>query len=221
MASVLLLSGGLDSTVAAWASREDAPPRLALTFDYGQRAAPRELEAALAIAAELNVDHRLVKLPWMRRLTPGHLTNASSDLSATDDDSVWVPARNAVFVSIAAAHAEALDCDTIVCGFNAEEAATFPDNSPEFVRRIDAVLELATRNAPRLVSPTLDLTKPEIVKLGLQLKAPLHLVWSCYGSGPEHCWSCPSCRRLREALQKADQPGLRPGLKQADNGSNG
>ncbi|MGI5819243.1 MAG: 7-cyano-7-deazaguanine synthase QueC [Armatimonadota bacterium] len=202
MASVLLLSGGLDSLVAAWAARETHPPRLALTFDYTQRSAAREVEAALCVAAELGADHRLVKLPWMARLIPGALGNPSGDLSAADDAAVWVPARNAVFISIAAAHAEALDCDTIICGFNAEEAATFPDNSPEFVRRCDAMLELATQNHPRVISPTLELTKREIVALGIELGAPLHLTWSCYTAGPEHCWECPSCRRLRAALEE-------------------
>lgn len=202
MASVLLLSGGLDSLVAAWAAREKHPPRIALTFDYGQRSAAREAEAALCVAGELGVDHRLIKLPWMSRLMPESLSDPAGDLAAADDASVWVPARNAVFIAIAAAHAEALDCDTIICGFNAEEAATFPDNSPEFVRRCDALLELATQNRPRVLSPTLDLTKREIAALGLELGAPLHLTWSCYTAGPEHCWECPSCRRLRAALEQ-------------------
>ena len=203
MASVVLLSGGLDSLVAAWSVRETHPPRLALTFDYGQRAAARETEAALCIAAEMGVDHRLVKLPWMARLMPDALSDAAGDqdLSAADDAAVWVPARNAVFIAIAAAHAEALDCDTIICGFNAEEAATFPDNSPEFVQRCNAMLELATQTHPTVLSPTLDLTKREIAASGLQIGAPLHLTWSCYTAGPEHCWRCPSCRRLQAALE--------------------
>ncbi|NLO08101.1 MAG: 7-cyano-7-deazaguanine synthase QueC [candidate division WS1 bacterium] len=203
MSSVLLLSGGLDSLVAAWAARESHPPALALTFDYGQRAAAREAEAALCIAAEIGVDHRLIKLPWMSRLTPASLSDPASDLAEADDASVWVPARNAVFISIAAAHAEAMGAEAIICGFNAEEAATFPDNSPEFVRRCDAMLELATQNHPRVISPTLDLTKREIVSLGIETGAPLHLTWSCYGPGPEHCWQCPSCRRLQAALEEA------------------
>ena len=203
MASVLLLSGGLDSLVAAWDARDDHPPLLAITFDYGQRSACREIEAALRMAAEMGVDHRLIKLPWMKRLAPDDIANPSRDISSASDSSVWVPARNAVFISIAAAHAEAYDCDAIVCGFNAEEAATFPDNSAEFVRRTDAMLELATRNGPRVVCPTLTLTKREIVELGISSDAPLSLIWSCYSDAQEHCWRCPSCRRLRSALEEA------------------
>ncbi len=205
MPSVLLLSGGLDSMVAAYAARVEHPPALGITFDYGQRAAARELQAALEICADLGAHHRLIKLPWLAKLAPPAVADPADDLSAATDRSVWVPARNAVFISIAASFAEGLGCEAIICGFNAEEAASFPDNSPEFVRRCDAVLELATRNAPRVISPTLELTKAGIVRLGVELGTPLHLVWSCYGAGPKHCWECPSCRRLRAALQEAEQ----------------
>lgn len=205
MRSVLLLSGGLDSLVAAYAARGEYPPMLALTFDYGQRAAARELETALRVCAELDIVHHLVKLPWLARLTPAALASEQSNLAEATDLSVWVPARNAVFIAIAAAFAEAWNCGAVVCGFNAEEATRFPDNSPEFVARCEAMLELATRNSPRIVAPTLELTKVEIVRLGLRVGAPLHFVWSCYGPGPEHCWQCPSCRRLRAALQDAGE----------------
>lgn len=203
MPGVLLLSGGLDSVVAAYAARAAHSLLLALTFDYGQRAAPREIETALCVCADLGITHRLIKLPWLGRLAPAALADPRGDLAAATDASVWVPARNAVFIAIAAAYAEAHGCDAIVCGFNAEEGASFPDNTPEFVARCEAMLELGARNAPQIIAPTIDLTKPEIVRLGLAVGAPLHLVWSCYDAGPEHCWVCPSCRRLRAALESA------------------
>ena len=203
MGAIVLLSGGLDSTVAAYAARDEHPLCLAMTFDYGQRAAAKEIEAALCVAADLDVPHRLIKLPWLKRLAPAPVTDPDADPARATDASVWVPARNAVFISIAAAFAESLGCEAIVCGFNAEEGESFPDNTPEFVSRADAMLELATRNAPRVVAPTLTLTKPEIVELGVDIGAPLQLTWSCYGDGPEHCFKCPSCRRLGDALQAA------------------
>ena len=205
MGSVILLSGGLDSVVAAYASRREHAPELALTFDYGQRAAAMELRAAQSVAAKLGVEHRLVELPWLAEISGASITDAASDPALDTDASVWVPARNAVFLSIAAAFAESMDCDAIVCGFNAEEAAEFADNSAEFVRRFNDALELGARNAPKIVSPTLALTKVEIVRLGAELGAPLHLVWSCYGAGPEQCGQCPSCRRLCAALRLAGQ----------------
>jgi len=155
------------------------------------------------VAAKLGVEHRLVELPWLAEISGASITDAGSDPALDTDASVWVPARNAIFLSIAAAFAESMDCGAIVCGFNAEEAEEFADNSAEFVSRFDDVLELATRNAPKIVSPTLALTKVEIVRLGAELGAPLHLVWSCYGAGPDQCGRCPSCRRLRAALELA------------------
>jgi 7-cyano-7-deazaguanine synthase len=65
------------------------------------------------------------------------------------------------------------------------------------------MLELATQNRPQVHSPTIDLTKREIAALGVEIGAPLHLTWSCYGDGPTHCWECPSCRRLQGALRES------------------
>ncbi len=203
MDAVILLSGGLDSVVAAYASQREHALKLALTFDYGQRAAAMELNAAQAVAACLGVEHRLVELPWLAEISGASITDAISDSALDTDASVWVPARNAAFLSIAASFAESMDCGAIVCGFNVEEAAEFPDNSAEFVRRFNSALELATRNAPKIISPTLELTKVEIVRLGAELDVPLHLVWSCYGAGPDQCEQCPSCKRLRAALESA------------------
>lgn len=202
MGSVILLSGGMDSVVAAYASRAEYDPALTLTFDYGQRAAAREHEAALKVSEHLGVPNRLIELPWLAEISGASITDADSDPAADTDASSWVPARNAVFLSIAAALAESMDHEAIVCGFNAEEAAEFPDNSPEFVERMTAALELATRNHVKVIAPTVGLTKPEILRLGVELGAPLHLIWSCYGAGPEHCWECPSCGRLEAALRE-------------------
>lgn len=203
--SVLLLSGGLDSVVAAWAARREYPPGVALTFDYGQRAAVREHEAALSVAALLEVPHQFIKLPWLAKISGASITDPHRMPAADTDASAWVPARNAVLVSIAAAFAESCGHEAIVCGFNAEEAEQFPDNSAEFVARMNRTLELGTRNQVRVIAPTLALTKAEIVRWGSELGAPLHLIWSCYGAGEEHCWQCPSCRRLRTALEGAGQ----------------
>lgn len=205
MGSVILLSGGMDSVVAAWASRREHEPALTLTFDYGQRAAVREHEAALNVSALLGVPNRFIKLPWLAAISGASITDGASDPAGDTDASAWVPGRNAVFVSIATALAEGLGHEAIVCGFNAEEAAEFPDNSPEFVERMTAALELATRNHVRVIAPTVALTKAEILRLGAELGAPLHLIWSCYGAGDEHCWRCPSCRRLRAALESVGQ----------------
>ena len=212
--SIVLLSAGLDSAVNLQRAHQETEIALALTFDYGQHAAAREIAAARAMCERLNVRHQVVRLPWLRRVSKSALTRdergtpapsrAELDSSAAEEHTraVWVPNRNGLFVNIAACFAEALDCDVIVAGFNAEEAATFPDNSPDFVRAANRALRFSTLRRPRLVSYTQELDKPAIVRLGREIGAPLDLVWSCYRGGEEHCWRCESCMRLRRALRE-------------------
>ncbi len=223
MTSVALLSGGLDSAVAlALAAGENEAGdakgvSLALTFDYGQRAAPREIAAAHGMCAAFDIAHQVVKLPWLTRLAPPAIMDPGSALPALSEadlisaganleetaGAVWVPNRNGIFVNIAAAYAEQLGAAEVVCGFNAEEAATFPDNSPEFVDAATASLRFSTRSHVRLRSPTGGLNKRQIVELGRRIEAPIHLIWSCYDGGTEHCYRCESCVRLRRALTAA------------------
>jgi len=212
--SVVLLSGGLDSAVSLKLALDAGEVVLALTCDYGQRAARREIEAARAMCRKLGVPHEVVDLPWLGRICRTALTRPGEELphpEAAELDEpekaqetarrVWVPNRNGVFVNVAAAYAEALGADTVVCGFNAEEGATFPDNSAEFVEAASGALRLATLSQVRVWSPTQALSKREIVEKGRALGAPLECIWSCYEGGPEHCFQCESCKRLRRALE--------------------
>jgi 7-cyano-7-deazaguanine synthase len=214
--SIILLSAGLDSAVNLQRAHQETDLALALTFDYGQLAAAREVAAARAMCRRLRVRQRVLRLPWLHRISESALTREDNalphprrdelDSKAAEESArvVWVPNRNGVFVNIAAAFAEALDCDLIVTGFNAEEGATFPDNSPEYVRAANRALGFSTMRRPRLISYTQDLDKVAIVRLGREIGAPLNLIWSCYRGGEEHCWRCESCLRLKRALQSAD-----------------
>ncbi len=214
----MLLSGGLDSAVALALAAEAGPGALALalTFDYGQRAAAREIDAARAMAARYGVAHRAIELPFLREITATALVERAAALprpSARDLDApdaaresaraVWVPNRNGVFVAIAAAHAEALGASRIVVGFNKEEGATFPDNTPEFVAACNGALAYSTLSRVEVVNPVGALVLDEIVRRGRAIGAPIERVWSCYEGGPEHCWTCESCRRLARALEQA------------------
>jgi 7-cyano-7-deazaguanine synthase len=214
--AVVLLSGGLDSTVAATLAAGAGGVRLALTVDYGQRAAEREAAAAREIAAALDVPWQRVELGFLGQLGSSALTSAAEELPSPRDDQldgpdaqqsadrVWVPNRNGVLLSVAAAHAEALGAGCVVMGFNREEAATFPDNSVEFVLASNGALRYSTRGAVRLVAPTADLDKEGLVRLGRARGAPLQHVWVCYRGGEEHCGRCESCRRFARALERAE-----------------
>lgn len=217
MGTVFLLSGGLDSCVALAGviARGAEGPRLALTFDYRQRAAAREVEAARAIAARYGVDHRAIALGWLGGITRTALVDRSAEVPRPEPEAldsegavetakaVWVPNRNGVFIAVAAAHAEAIGAACIITGFNREEGATFPDNTPEFVERTNAALALSTLAKVRVEGPLGGLDKVEIVRRARDLGVPLELCWPCYEGGEELCGTCESCRRFERALERA------------------
>lgn len=185
--AITLLSGGLDSTVATLMAMETVDIKLALTFDYSQRAAKREIETSVLFCKSYNIPHEVIELPWLKKIS---------------GPAVWIPNRNAVFVNIAASFAEANNYQAIITGFNAEEAVTFPDNSTEFIKRTNEVLKLSTLNKPKIISPTSEMMKKDIVREGLKLKLNPGLIWSCYEGGEKMCGKCESCTRLIRAFKE-------------------
>jgi len=218
MSSIVLLSGGLDSTVSLGQALREGEVGLCLTFDYGQRARIREINSAAEIAGHYKLKHKVIPLPFLKEITATSLVNqeeevpepvegdfASPERMAEAARAVWVPNRNGVFISIAACFAESLGCGRIVTGFNAEEAATFPDNSREFLLAANQALSFSTLNKVRVLSYTQMLDKVDIVRLGRRLGSPLQFIWPCYYGGDEICGRCESCRRYLRALKLADQ----------------
>jgi 7-cyano-7-deazaguanine synthase len=215
--AILLLSGGLDSTVASYLARRDFEPILALTADYGQKAAVRELAAASRIAQALGVPHRSVLLPFLREAAKGALVDRGTDVprpSPADLDdvggralaaarAVWVPNRNGVLIAMAAAVAESLGASFVVAGFNREEGATFRDNTAEFLEAANRALSYSTLNQVRVVSPTVGFDKVEIVRAAMRDDVPIQLCWSCYLGEKEPCGTCESCRRFERAVTAA------------------
>jgi len=205
MKGVAILSGGLDSTVSLAAATRKMDVVLALTFDYGQRAARREREASAKIARHFRIPHRVIEIPWLAALTSTALVNRRArlplrEMSERSAKAVWVPNRNGVFIEIAAAHAESRGAQRLITGFNKEEAATFPDNSAAYVSAVNYALSFSTANGVRVVSYTGALDKKAIVALGRRLDAPLKDIWPCYEGGKRWCGECESCLRSLRAL---------------------
>lgn len=206
--AVVLLSGGLDSGTALAMWRDEGKEvALCLTADYGQRGAARERAAARALAERFGLAWQVLELPWLGEaaartgsaLMPGGGELPRPVAPAPGDDAsaaaVWVPARNVVLLAAAAAWAEASGADTVLSGFNREEAATFADNSAAFVAAMDSVLELGTRSSVAVCSPTIAMTKREIAARARALGLSRDDFWSCYDAGPQPCGRCESCRR--------------------------
>ncbi|OPX92381.1 MAG: 7-cyano-7-deazaguanine synthase [Pelotomaculum sp. PtaB.Bin104] len=216
MKSIVLLSGGLDSTVSLACALRESNVILCLTFNYGQRASQNEIKAAASLARHYRLSHQVVEIPFLKDITGTALVKSDLDLpepeiTALDEQEtcnvsaakVWVPNRNGLFINIAAAFAESCEAQLVVTGFNSEEAATFPDNSVSFVKSINKSLNYSTLNHVRVVSYTQRLDKVDIIKLGLKMSVPFQYIWSCYRGGEKMCGRCESCLRLKRAANLA------------------
>ena len=201
---LVLLSGGLDSTVClALAAAEDSPPLVALTFDYGQRHRI-EIERAAAVAGHFGVEPLVVHLDtsaWGGSALTNPAVAIPEPAAGADDAGIpatYVPARNLIFLSVALGVAEARDLDTISLGVNALDYSGYPDCRPEFVASFAATARLALKRGVEgrpveIRTPLIDKTKAEIVGLGTALGAPLELTWSCYRGEDVPCGRCDSC----------------------------
>jgi len=214
--AVILLSGGLDSTVALAMSQERFGIETALFIDYGQLGAGREQVAASAVASHYQIPLRVISIPWLGEMSASSLTGAGEIPDFPDGGgegleavsrSVWVENRNGIIVNIAAALASVLGCEVVITGFNAEEARTFPDNSLEFVEAVNRSLKISAGTPVRVESPTIPMSKREIVEAGIGLGIPWETIWSCYRPGITMCGRCESCSRLRMAVEGTPAAG--------------
>ncbi|HEV7887793.1 MAG TPA: 7-cyano-7-deazaguanine synthase QueC [Acidimicrobiales bacterium] len=202
MTSLVVLSGGLDSTVCM-AVAAKAGPVVALTFDYGQRHW-HEIDHAAGVAGFYEADHVVVRLD-LTGWGGSALTDASVDVPPVGSPGIpatYVPARNLIFLSVAMGVAEARDLDDVYLGVNALDYSGYPDCRPEFVESFQRTAELALKRGVegrpvRVQTPLISLSKADIVRLGMELGAPLYLTWSCYQGGTVPCGACDSCA-LRE-----------------------
>lgn len=214
--SVILLSGGLDSSVNLYAALQETEVVLAVTINYGQRAFESELLAAKKICSALKIPHQLIELPWLAQITNTSLVSVKHEIPVGEQvqidnyeqslitaKAVWVPNRNGVLLNVAAAVAESLNADQVVVGFNKEEAQTFPDNSANYLESLNVSFCFSTATHVKVHSYTLDLNKTEIVKLGKNLKINFKELWPCYFVGEKICKQCESCQRFLRAMKSA------------------
>ncbi|HBT78290.1 MAG TPA: 7-cyano-7-deazaguanine synthase QueC [Planctomycetaceae bacterium] len=226
MNTVVLLSGGLDSTTSAAVAKSRGDRLYALTFDYGQRNRI-EIEAARRIGRFLEVKNQIV-FPLDLRLFGGSSLTAEIDVPKNTPygeigrsiPNTYVPARNTVFLAVALAYAETVDAGAIYIGINAVDSSGYPDCRPEFLAAFRNLAAVATKKGtehagtenvgtanfgkwagvPAIEAPLLHLSKGEIIRLGLALGVDYSLTHSCYDpdSNGLSCGLCETCRlRLR------------------------
>ncbi len=212
---VVLLSGGLDSTVNFLLARQKYKIAAAITFDYGQKARAREVESARYLCEKYGVRHIVVDLTFFRDFTSTSLVSSTMTVptrndidlnsitsSSTTAAKVWVPNRNGIFLNIAAGYAEGLDAHFVVPGFNLEEASTFPDNSQEFQDALKHSFSFSTQNKVEVLCFTQNMMKTEILSVGLKNELYLSDIWPCYHGREQWCMDCESCLRLQRAAEE-------------------
>lgn len=214
--AVALLSGGMDSTVTLAIALHEGYEAFALSFDYGQRH-KIELEAAERVAQRLGASGRLVLSVNFRAFATSALTSdidvpkgrSMADMSR-DIPVTYVPARNTVFLALAASWAESMGARDIFIGVNALDYSGYPDCRPEFIEAFTHALNLGLRAGVlgqgfRVHTPLISMTKKEIVLKGLELGVDFSLTHSCYdprpGGGP--CAECDACLLRIKGFQEA------------------
>jgi 7-cyano-7-deazaguanine synthase len=206
----------MDSCVTAAIAADQSDSVAFLHVGYGQRTEVRERRAFNDIADHYGIDQRLeVSIEHLAKIGGSSLTDmrmivTEADLDSSQIPTSYVPFRNANMLSIAVSWAEVIGANAIYIGAVAEDSSGYPDCRPEFYSAFQNVVDAGTKPGIRIDirTPIIHLSKADIVRKGIELKAPLHLTWSCYRSEDLACGTCDSCAlRLKGFAQaRVDDP---------------
>lgn len=200
--AIVLLSGGVDSTVVLALALKEKKECLALTFNYGQKHI-EEIGAAKKIAAWYGIPHRIITIEPFSFSGSSLTSNTTcpkgrseSEIAVGGIPNTYVPGRNTLFLAYALSFAEMIEAEEIHFGPNAHDHACYPDCSPDYLEQFQQLIRVATKQSvekkpPALITPCLYWTKKEIVKQGQALKVPFELTWSCYS--PTQGLPCNTC----------------------------
>jgi len=212
--AIILSSGGIDSTTCIAYAKNQGYTCLSLSFDYGQRHRS-ELDAAKKVAAYFNVEHHIFKID-IDQYRGSALTDTNIDVptaasySKTDIPMTYVPARNTIFLSIALGFAEVYKIGHIFIGANAIDYSNYPDCRPEYIQAFQAMANLATKAAIQgekvvIETPIIDLTKAQIIELGMKNGVDYSMTVSCYQADElgRACHDCHSCAIRKKGFEEA------------------
>lgn len=214
--AIILLSGGLDSTVVLAMALAKGRLCYSISFQYGQKHR-QELDAAKNIASYYGISHQIIQLDPSAFATSSLVSEkcvpqgrSMEEMARGGIPSTYVPARNTIFLAYALSQCELHGADEIHFGPNRLDAPCYPDCRPAYLNAFQTLINLATKQAvtqaaPLLVTPLIDLDKREIIQKGIELKAPLEMTWSCYSPTSEQkpCLQCDACILRRDGFASA------------------
>lgn len=203
--ALVLLSGGLDSSVALYDTRQKHEIIGTLSFDYGSKHNASELPMAAELAQKLGIKHEVIRLDFMNKLFKSDLLQNGGEIpeghyEADNMKATVVPFRNGIMLAIAGGLAESIEADLLVIAAHSGDHAIYPDCREAFMTPMGQALEAGTYNGVKLFRPFIAMSKAEIVQRGTELGVDFSRTWSCYKGGATHCGRCGTCVERREAF---------------------
>lgn len=208
--AVCIMSGGMDSTLAACMMKNEEYEIIGLHFNYKQRTQTKELEAFNSLCERLEIkNHYVIDLDFFENIGASALTDKSINIPIGGIEEgvpvTYVPFRNGIFISIATAIAEKEGAEVLCIGVVEEDSSGYPDCRDEYITSMQKSINLGTKDETKLEikMPLVHLKKSEIVQKAVSLNVPLELTWSCYSSEEKACGVCDSCRLRLKGFQTA------------------
>lgn len=220
MKAIAIISGGMDSAVAAKMAQNLGYELIALHFNYLQRTEVKELECFRKLCESFNIEKKYeINLPFFADIGASALTDKSLDVPTSGIEAgvpiTYVPFRNGIFFSIAAAVAEKEGADTLILGAVEEDSSGYPDCTQDFQNKMQAAIQSGTKAGNlKILTPVIEFSKAQIVQKAYEIGVDLSLTWSCYKNEEQACGVCDSCR-LR--LRGFDKAGKKDALSYAAN----
>ena len=214
--AIVLLSGGLDSTTALYLAKSQGFDEIyAITFEYGQKH-DKELKSAIAIAKTAKVkEHKIVNLllnQWNGcALTDPSVEVEDGNSERKDIPATYVPARNMVFLSVAASWADALDIADIFIGVSEVDYSGYVDCRQEFIQAMENTINLGTvlgaekKQHITIHAPFMHMAKADEIRLGIKLGVDYSQTWTCYRGDEKPCGTCDSCLLRAKAFAEAEE----------------
>jgi 7-cyano-7-deazaguanine synthase len=208
--AVCIISGGMDSALAAAMARDEGYGIVAVHFDYGQRTERRERESFRLLAEDLGAVERYeIDVPFFGQIGASALTDHAIEVPTGGIEPgvpvTYVPFRNGIFLSIATAIAEKHGADALFIGVVEEDSSGYPDCRESYIKAMERAINLGTRDETHIAirMPLVHLTKADIVAEALKRGVPLEHTWSCYQDNDEACGLCDSCRLRLKGFKEA------------------